>query len=170
MWTLTSTPKSKHISGLLKEEFIRDGMAPHEAQKPVTNFAWNRTIRSALIRNVAPRTRTGDGGAYSTVDDLYLFDRALYTDRLVRESTLAEAFTPASVQQGSTTYGFGWNIKEDGSGKRVWHTGSTAGFRAFIERRLGQRDVVIMLTNVGNSKRVEINEAIHDMLEGRNFT
>jgi CubicO group peptidase (beta-lactamase class C family) len=113
---------------------------------------------------------TGDGGAYSTVDDLYLFDRALYTNELVRQSTLAQAFRPASVRQGSTTYGFGWNIKEEGLVTRVWHTGSTAGFRAFIERRLGERGVVIMLTNVGNSKRVEINEAIHAILEGRSFT
>jgi CubicO group peptidase (beta-lactamase class C family) len=110
---------------------------------------------------------TGDGGVYSTVDDLYVFDRALYTDTLVRQSALAEAFTPGSVRQGSTTYGFGWNVKEEDFGKRVWHTGSTAGFRAFIERRLAERNVVIMLTNVGNSKRVEINEAIHAILEGR---
>jgi CubicO group peptidase (beta-lactamase class C family) len=110
---------------------------------------------------------TGDGGVYSTVDDLYLFDRALYTDTLVRQSALAEAFTPGSVRQGSTTYGFGWNVKEEDFGKRVWHTGSTAGFRAFIERRLAERNVVIMLTNVGNSKRVEINEALHAILEGR---
>ena len=112
---------------------------------------------------------TGDGGVYSTVDDLYLFDRALYTDELVRQSTLAHAFKPAPVRQGSTVYGLGWNVKEEGLVTRVWHTGSTAGFRAFIERRLGERSVVIMLTNVGNSKRVEINEAIHAILEGRSF-
>jgi hypothetical protein len=110
---------------------------------------------------------TGDGGVYSTVDDLYLFDRALYTDTVVRQSALAEAFTPGSVRQGSTTYGFGWNVKEEDFGKCLWHTGSTAGFRAFIERRLAERNVVIMLTNVGNSKRVEINEAIHAILQGR---
>jgi CubicO group peptidase (beta-lactamase class C family) len=113
---------------------------------------------------------TGDGGVYSTVDDFYLFDRALYTDELAHQSTLAQAFTPASVREGSTTYGFSWNIKEESFGKRVWHTGSTGGFRAFIERRLDERSVVIMLTNVGNSKRVEINEAMHAILDGRSFT
>ena len=81
---------------------------------------------------------TGDGGAYSRVDDLYLFDRALYTDELVRQSALTQAFTPAPVLQRSTTYGFGWNIKEESFGDRVWHTGSTGAFRAFIERRLGE--------------------------------
>ena len=62
---------------------------------------------------------TGDGGVYSTVDEFYLFDRALYTDELAHQSTLAQAFTPASVREGSTTYGFGWNIKEESFGKRV---------------------------------------------------
>jgi CubicO group peptidase (beta-lactamase class C family) len=112
---------------------------------------------------------TGDGGVYSTVDDLYLFDRALYAGELVPQSKLAQAFTPAPVREGSTSYGFGWNIKREPSGLRIWHTGSTAGFRAFIERRLAERSVVIMLTNVGNSKRIEINDAIHAILEGRSF-
>ncbi len=113
---------------------------------------------------------TGDGGVYSTVDDLYLFDRALYTEQLIHQSSLTQAFTPATVSEGSTTYGFGWNIKEESYGKRVWHTGSTSGFRAFIERRLHDQSVVIMLTNVGNSKRVDINDAIHAILEDRSFT
>jgi len=71
--------------------------------------------------------------------------------------------------KGAQTHGFGWNVKQDDSGKGVWQTGSTAGFRAFIERRLGEQSVVIMLTNVGNSKRAEINEAIRAILEGQSF-
>jgi CubicO group peptidase (beta-lactamase class C family) len=55
---------------------------------------------------------TGDGGMYSTVEDLYLFDRALYGGNLVSQVTLNEMFTPASVRAGKTTYGFGWNIKD----------------------------------------------------------
>lgn len=49
-----------------------------------------------------------------------------------------------------TTYGFGWNVEADASGKRVWHTGNTAGFRAFIEHRLDQEISVIMLSDGGN--------------------
>ena len=37
---------------------------------------------------------TGSGGMYSTLDDLLKWDQALYTERLVRQATLAEAFTP----------------------------------------------------------------------------
>jgi CubicO group peptidase (beta-lactamase class C family) len=112
---------------------------------------------------------TGDGGMYSTVEDLYLFDRALYSGSLISQATLNEMFTPAAVRAGKTTYGFGWNIEDTDASKRVWHTGSTAGFRAYFERQLTNHRVIIMLTNVGSSKRVEISAAINDILDGKPF-
>lgn len=113
---------------------------------------------------------TGDGGMYASVNDLFKFDRALYTKTLISQQTLTEAFTPGRVREGTTNYGFGWNIADAPPGKRVWHTGSTADFRAFLERRLYDHSVVIMLTNEGNSKRTEINEAIHHILAGQPYT
>ena len=44
------------------------------------------------IDDGGPTAIPGDGGIYSTVDDLFKWDQALYTDRLVRQSTLSEAF------------------------------------------------------------------------------
>jgi CubicO group peptidase (beta-lactamase class C family) len=116
-----------------------------------------------------PTAIPGDGGIYSTVDDLFKWDQTLNSEKLVTRSTLAEAFTPATVEEGKSTYGFGWNVGFDGAGKYVWHTGSHAGFRAFIERRLDQQLTVIMLTNMGNSKRQEINSAIQNVLAGRPY-
>jgi CubicO group peptidase (beta-lactamase class C family) len=114
-----------------------------------------------------PTAIPGDGGIYSTVDDLFKWDQALYTERLVHQSTLAEAFMPGKVQEGTSTYGFGWNIEDDS--KYLWHQGSHAGFRAFIGRRLAQRVTVIMLTNKGNSKRQDINTAIRNILAGKPY-
>jgi len=116
-----------------------------------------------------PTAIPGDGGIYSTVDDLFKWDQALYTEKLVRQSTLAEAFTPGKVQKGISTYGFGWNIEEDGGSKYLWHTGSNAGFRAFIGRRLADKVTVIMLTNKGNSKRQDINTAIQNILSDKPY-
>ena len=107
---------------------------------------------------------TGDGGVYSTVRDLLRFDQALYTDALVNQRTLAEAFTPFPVRDGNSTYGFGWNIVTDSTGRRVWHQGNTGGFRAFIERRLADRITVIMLTNGGDTNRMAINGSIQRIL------
>jgi CubicO group peptidase (beta-lactamase class C family) len=117
----------------------------------------------------APTAIPGDGGLYSTVDDLFKWDQSLYTDKLVRQPTLSEAFTPGKVQEGTTIYGFGWNVVEEGGNKYLWHQGSQAGFRAFIERGLTERVTVIMLTNKGNSKRQEINAAIQNILAGKPY-
>jgi CubicO group peptidase (beta-lactamase class C family) len=113
---------------------------------------------------------TGAGGIISTVDDLLKWDQALYTERLVKLPTLNEAFTPGSVLEGTSTYGFGWNITEKDNDKFVWHTGNTAQFRAFIGRRLGERLFVAMLTNKGNSPRPEICDAIVNIVHGRPYT
>jgi len=116
-----------------------------------------------------PTQSAGYGGMYSTVDDLFKWDKALYSEKLVRKSTLDSAFTPAKVLEGKTTYGFGWNITGSDEDRVVWHTGNTAGFRAYIERRLKDSITIIMLTNKGNSRRREITEAIVNIIKGLPF-
>jgi CubicO group peptidase (beta-lactamase class C family) len=107
---------------------------------------------------------TGDGGVYSSVGDLFKWDQALTTGMLVSPSSLALAFTPATVGSGTSTYGFGWNVTEDRHGRSVWHTGNTCGFRAYIHRGLTERNTVIMLTNGGQTDRIAITEAIIGIL------
>ena len=54
---------------------------------------------------------TGAGGMYSTVEDLFRWDRALYTEKLISAATLEEAFTPFMLNDGTTSnYGYGWGI------------------------------------------------------------
>jgi tetratricopeptide (TPR) repeat protein len=101
---------------------------------------------------------------------LLKWSEALYSEELVKQSTLDTAFTPAKVIEGKTTYGFGWNITGTGADKVVWHTGSTGGYRAFIERRLKDRITIIMLTNKGNSRRIEINDAIVNILNDKPYS
>jgi CubicO group peptidase (beta-lactamase class C family) len=116
-----------------------------------------------------PTAIPGDGGIYSTVVDLFRWDQALYTDRLVPQSVLVEAFSPGKVEEGTSTYGYGWNIATETGNKYLWHQGNNAGFRAFIGRRLTDRVAVIMLTNKGNSKRLDINAAIQNILAGKPY-
>ena len=110
----------------------------------------------------------GDGGLVSTVDDLLKWDRALAGSRLVRASTFAEALVPGKVAEGTSTYGFGWNVTDRDGQTYMWHTGNSGAQRAFIGRRLGDGIAVIVLTQ-GNSRRVEIADAIVDILHGRPY-
>jgi CubicO group peptidase (beta-lactamase class C family) len=110
----------------------------------------------------------GDGGLVSTVDDLLRWHNALAGERLVRAKTFAEGLTPGKVAEGESTYGFGWNVAQRDGDTYMWHTGNSGGQRAFLGRRLRDRIAIIILTR-GDSRRVEISEAIVNILHGRPY-
>ena len=99
----------------------------------------------------------GDGGIYSSVEDLYRWDQGLYNGRLVRAETLKQAFTPATLSDGKkTSYGFGWETGELRGLANVHHSGSSVGFRTFILRFPEKRFSTIVLTNRGDANPDEI--------------
>lgn len=90
----------------------------------------------------------GNGNIYSTVDDLFLFDQALYGDKLVNQSTLQEAYDTTGVYTGrGYVYGFGWRIPTDLSGHVVYHNGGIAGFCSHFWRDLKNKNTLIVLSN-----------------------
>ena len=91
----------------------------------------------------------GDGSLYSSVEDLYKWDQALYTSRLVSFGMLKQAFTPGEGT-GEDAYGFGWFIDNYHGFRDIWHGGNTMGFTSSIYRFPDQRFTVIALTNRNN--------------------
>jgi CubicO group peptidase (beta-lactamase class C family) len=103
-----------------------------------SNNGWTRTDQSSTSAVL------GDGGIYSSVDDLAKWDAALYDERLLRKETLALAFAPATqTDNPSVAYGFGWRI----TGETLWHSGETLGFRNVVVRYPQQHMTVVVLTN-----------------------
>lgn len=91
----------------------------------------------------------GDGNVYASAEDLLLWDQALYSEKLVKKATMAEALTPGKLNNGEkTTYGFGWRI--DKEGETVSHTGGWVGFRTLIVRYTSKNETLIVLDNSGN--------------------
>lgn len=86
----------------------------------------------------------GDGGIYSSIDDLAKWDAALYDSRLLSNESRRLAFTShTTTDKPDVKYGFGWRI----SGETVWHSGETSGFRNVIVRYPARRLTVVILTN-----------------------
>lgn len=99
---------------------------------------WNRTDQSQTSAVL------GDGGIYSSIDDLAKWDAALYDGRLLRPASLQAAFTPATrTDDSAVEYGFGWRI----TGETLWHSGETVGFRNVIVRYPKRHMTVVVLTN-----------------------
>ena len=116
----------------------------------------------------------GDGMVNSTLGDLLLWDRALYTDKLVNSTDKSLLFTSVKTTDGNeTNYGFGWAIKQDEKyGKIVNHSGSWAGYITFIERHLDHDKTIILLQNnetvltvipVSDVRKILYNEKIETL-------
>lgn len=100
----------------------------------------------------------GQGNIITTAEDLFRFDKALYSGKILKLSTLDEAYTPAKLNSGEksnvniglgkASYGLGWFIFEDTSaGKIVWHTGGQPGAVSIFIRNITKNQTVIMFDN-----------------------
>lgn len=105
----------------------------------------------------------GDGTVYSSVEELYRWDQALYGTRLVSAAALKEAFTPAAQVDEDTGYGFGWFIESKRGLRTVWHSGNTIGFTQLIRRFPDQKFSIIMQANRNNAPLAELADKIEEL-------
>lgn len=93
--------------------------------------------------------RKGPGRISSIAADLLKWDKALYTNKLINQSTLREAFTPMKLNDGSfSDYGFGWSLRTDTTlGKIVSHNGDNPGYKTQIIRYIDRKKTIIVLNN-----------------------
>ena len=118
-----------------------------------TNGSWQRTDQSPTSAVL------GDGGVYSSIDDLAKWDAALYEDRLLSAESRRLAFAPATpTDDPAVEYGLGWRI----TGETHWHSGETMGFRNVIVRFPERRLTVIILTNRNDPEPYRTALAIAD--------
>lgn len=104
------------------------------------------------------------GAVYSTVRDMYLWDRALYTEELLAKSNRELMFTPnqnvpeveAAGGRAKSIYGYGWQITNRSHPvtnyrvKVISHGGAINGFRAMESRLVGEDAFIIILCNLGD--------------------
>src|SRR5262249_19829751 len=75
---------------------------------------------------------TGDGGVWTSLEDLRNFDAAVRDGKLLRAETMKRALTPSKTRDGKTNpYGLGWAVTPDRSeaATEQWHDGGWRGFR-----------------------------------------
>ena len=105
--------------------------------------AWKQTDQSSTSATL------GDGGVYSSMNDLAKWDEALAKHTLLSEVEMREALIPVKLFGGAqalwpadqdravgtpVAYGFGWFLDPYRGNARMWHYGDTMGFHTYIER------------------------------------
>jgi CubicO group peptidase (beta-lactamase class C family) len=106
----------------------------------------------------------GDGGIYSSVEELVAWDRALDTHVLIHEATQRLAWTAPVLPDGTSgRYGFGWFVDDDGGRPRLSHHGETSGFTNAIVKYPEQRLTVIVLTNRAGGEPWRLAQRVADL-------
>ena len=149
------------VTGKFYGEFLREkifkplGMTTarviSEADIVPNRAAGYRLVQGALKNQewVSPSTNsTADGSLYLTILDLAKWDAALYTDKPLKQSSLAQIWTPVKLNDGERKgYGFGWHTETLHNRRVVFHGGAWQGFKSFILRFPDDKLTIMFFAN-----------------------
>ncbi len=109
------------------------------------------------------------GSLYSTVEDLYLWDQALYTNKLISAELKEAMFKP-----GLNNYAYGWVVTKPqlAPGEPITiirHGGGINGFNTLIVRQPETKSLIVLLNNTGGTKLDEIAQKIVAVLYNKPY-
>ena len=103
----------------------------------------------------------GAGSIYSTVEDLYKFDRALYTDSLLTKENRERMFSHIIPNR----FGYGWFLNEQGGVYYPWHTGEMNGATTAFVRPIQRNECIVILSNLENAGVTGMRQSILSILK-----
>lgn len=134
---------------------------------------WNFRYSNTVFNNAS--THKGNGGMCSTVEDLYKWDRALYSEKLIAKKFLDLMFEPHMTLRGTTGYGYGWVLGRKYSTEAEHgftfheHSGSHQGFNNLIHRIPDDGIVIILLNNISQADLNTMREGLLNILYDRQW-
>lgn len=114
------------------------------------------------------------GSLYSTVEDLYLWDQALYTDQLLKKENKDMLFKK-QMEMSRGYYGYGWIMNDMPIGntkelvQTIGHSGGINGFRTMLTRFPADKSMIILLNNTGGAPLQEMTIAISGILYDKTY-
>lgn len=162
------------VSGKKYDEYLKDNIfktlgmdnTGYDDTKPlIKNRARGYLISSNRLLNADFFDRAnliGADGLYSTVVDLYTWDRALYTEKLVSKKTLDRIF---STYPPANNYGYGWTVNNE----EISHYGLMDGYFTCIYRNIEDETVIIILSNIQDAPVRTICRDIYSILHDKEY-
>jgi len=122
----------------------------------------------------------GDGGIYSTLNDLYVWNMALINYKILPKEYLDEAWTLGTLSNGGNTgyderpeysrYGYGWFIGDDTKPKNIFHSGGWVGFATYLYNEIETKSGFIILTNDSSRVIVDNINTINTIRSGKPYS
>ena len=132
---------------------------------------WN--FRYSKSEFSSPTTSKGAGSIYSTADDLFKWDQALYSAKLLSPEYRNMMFEPHRSIGPSVSYAYGWVVGSyDGSptgeaGAYAEHSGGQPGYNCLIHRMMDDRHLILLFNNTGHTDLRVMQRGLRDILLGR---
>jgi CubicO group peptidase (beta-lactamase class C family) len=135
----------------------------------IPNRAAGYRVANGQLKNqdwVSPSLNTtADGALYLTVYDMAKWDAALYTEKLLKRSSLDQMWTPVKLNDGKTfPYGFGWGLANIRGHHVVEHGGSWQGFKAQISRYVDDKLTIILFANQTRANQAKLTHDIAGLI------
>jgi CubicO group peptidase (beta-lactamase class C family) len=124
----------------------------------------------------------GPMGVYASAEDLFKWVQALNDGKLVKPSTLEEAYTPVTLNDGMrpgagggagnglpSHYGYGWFLQDGADGRTVRHTGDWRGYITCLIHNRKKDQTIIVLTNASDYSAIGIANGIENILNRRPY-
>jgi CubicO group peptidase (beta-lactamase class C family) len=93
----------------------------------------------------------GAGALYSTIEDLFIWNEALFNKKVLKDTSLAKAFTPVLLNNDSipynNKYGYGWSLNPYRKIDLISHGGGLHGFVCFLLRQPEEEITIAVFTN-----------------------
>ena len=115
------------------------------------------------------------GSLYSTVEDLYLWDQALYTNKMLSKEYMVLYFKPYINAWGNSHYAYGWGVGKDVIGNTtdsiytISHGGGINGFNTNISRSPSDKTLIVLLNNTGGAPLNQMTQSIRAILKGKTY-
>jgi len=161
----------ERVAGVSYEQYLRTNILDPLAMNDSGYEHWRPILpnRAAGYTKVAGRIENAlyidmtqphaAGALYSTVDDLYTWDKALYGDRVLPQPVLQRMWTPVR-----DNYGYGWVMSNAFGKKVIGHGGGINGFATYILRVPEEKIFVIVMSNVQTTNAGKIANDLNAML------
>ncbi len=115
------------------------------------------------------------GSMYSTVEDLYKWDQALYTTKILPKEYMTLCFKPYIPAFGNSHYAYGWGVGYTKIGKStdsiyaIGHGGGINGFNTNISRTTSNNSLIVLLNNTGRAPLNDMTNAIRSIMHGKEY-
>lgn len=138
-----------------------------DGNKLIKNLALGYTEGDNGLENTAyidMSIPSGAGALYSTVEDLQLWDRAFYSEKLVKQASLDKIVTV-----NKDKYAYGWIVDEYMGHPLVLHKGGIQGFSTIISRFPKDGLCIVVLKNIDNQMAFQPNKVCRAIMFGDKY-